>query len=476
MNPIENQKRGKWGLLLLIGILCLATLLVRLTSAGDRQNVLAAPLGAQSADGLWQDVDETLLRTTGERVIVPTAYRTVSLDWQALNSLLADVPNGAAEAATSDLILTLPLPDGTDGRFQIYKTAVLHPDLAAKFPELQTYAGTSLDDPTAYARLDTTPQGFHAMILSGDQTVFIDPYSRGNTSLYISYFKSDFVTTKTPILEPNITALSEVEQAETVLAPAISGSQRRTYRLAVAATVEYTAYHSADPGNPTVAEGLGAVMTTINRVTGIYERDVAVAFQLIANNDLIIYTAEPDGYTNGDSGAMVSENQTNLDAVIGDANYDIGHAFGTGLNEGFAPGNTCVPGTKAQGMTGTEDPVGDPFDVDFVSHEMGHQMGANHTFNSSICASARWFATAFEPGSGTTIMAYAGLCPTQNIQLNSDDYFHGVSIEEMVDYTTVGSGSSCGTVESTGNTPPVVEAGDSYSIPLNTPFILTGSA
>ncbi|WP_420631855.1 reprolysin-like metallopeptidase [Candidatus Leptofilum sp.] len=464
-----NQRN--FNLLLFLGFVGLILLLILLTMAGRQHNATAAPTGTQSADGIWQDVDETLLRVADERVIVPTAYRTVSLNWDALDGVLANAPESAAVA--DEVVLALPLPDGSYGRFQIYQTAVMHPDLAAKFPEIKTYAGVGLDDPTAYARLDTTPKGFHAMILSANGTIFIDPYSKEETGAYISYFKDDFATTKSGIIEPPYTDLSEVEEFSSIMGTIVSGSQRRTYRLAVATTVEYTAYHSA--GSPTVAEGLAAVVTTVNRVTGIYERDVAITFELIANNDLIIHTAEPDGYTNGDSVAMVSQNQSRLDSVILDANYDIGHVFGTG-DGGYAPGDTCVSGSKAQGMTSTDDPIGDPFDVDYVSHEIGHQLGAGHTFNSSICSGAIWPHLAFEPGSGTTIMAYAGICPTQNIQLNSDDYFHGSSIEEMFTYTTVGSGSSCGTVTATGNTPPTVEAGASYNIPLNTPFTLTGSA
>lgn len=186
MNREDRTSQRKKNLWLIPAFVILGLLIALLTAANGRQYVSAAPLGAQSEDGLWQDVNETMLRVAGERQIVPTAYRVLSLDWTKLNTLLANAPDSLAEAQTGEVILSLPLPDGSYGRFQITQTAVMHPDLAAKFPEIQTYVGVGLDDPTAYARLDTTPKGFHAMILSGSETVFIDPYSSEDTGIYIS--------------------------------------------------------------------------------------------------------------------------------------------------------------------------------------------------------------------------------------------------------------------------------------------------
>jgi hypothetical protein len=186
MNRVEQASKKMKNLWLILCVVGLGLLIALLTAVGGQENATAAPIGVQSANGLWQDVDEATLRLSGERPIVPAAYRIVSLDWSKLNSLLASTPDGVAEAETSEVILSLPLPDGTYGRFQIYQTAVMHPDLAAKFPEIQTYAGIGLDDPTAYARLDTTPKGFHAMILSVNGRVFIDPYSSAGIDLYQS--------------------------------------------------------------------------------------------------------------------------------------------------------------------------------------------------------------------------------------------------------------------------------------------------
>ena len=479
MNEANQTHREKLNYVAVLGILGLALLIGLFAASGGGRNVTAAPVGAQSADGIWQDVDETILSITGERVIVPTAYRTVSLDWAALNSLLTNVPDSMNEAA--EVILWLPLPDGSYGRFQIYQTAVMHPDLAAKFPEIKTYAGVGLDDSTAYVRLDTTPKGFHAMILSENGRVFIDPYSVDGIDLYQSYYASDFVPNLPEDFAPDVVVEPEgesVEKPDAIAGAISSGGQLRTYRLAVAATGEYTQFHGG-----TKPLGMAAITTAINRVAGIYEREVAVTFQLISNNDVIVYTnGATDPYDDSDGTDLLTDNQNNLDndPLIGSSSYDIGHLF-TAEGGGVASlGVPCVSGWKARGLTGLSAPIGDPFYVDYVAHEIGHQFNADHTFNSNagFCNSfGQWNgSTAYEPGSGTTIMGYAGICSPHNIQSNSDDYFHSISFDEIVAYTTAGAGNSCAVVTNTGNTPPSVNAGADYIVPLDTPFTLTGSA
>ncbi|WP_420644828.1 DUF7594 domain-containing protein [Candidatus Leptofilum sp.] len=472
-NPLKS--RSSFNLLLFLGLAGTALLLILLATTGGKQTVSAAPEAEPSPDGLWQDVDEANLRPAGERVIEPAAYRTVSLDWEAVNSLLAQA---SVSPNNSEVILSLPLPDGGYGRFQISKTAVMHPDLAAKFPEIQTFAGKGLDDPTAFARLDSTPKGFHAMILSGNGRFFIDPFTADTVTLYQSYFASDFIPNLPEDFEPDVVVEDPGNTIHPESPPTIdgifsSGGQLRTYRLAVAATGEYTQFHGG-----TVPLAMAEIVTAINRVAGIYEREVAVTFQLVANNDQIIYTnGATDPYTNTNGSIMLGQNQSNLNSVIGAANYDVGHVFSTG-GGGIAGLGVVCGNSKAQGVTGLGSPIGDPFYVDYVSHEMGHQFAGNHTFNGNAgsCAGGnRNGSTAYEPGSGTTIMAYAGICSPQDVQSNSDDYFHGISFDEIVSFTSTGNGNSCAAVSNTGNTPPTAEAGSSYSIPLNTPFTLTGS-
>jgi Metallo-peptidase family M12B Reprolysin-like/Calx-beta domain len=437
---------------------------------------LSSPAVIVAADAvIWWPINERAITRPGARPIVPRAYQTFALDQVALRARLAAAPlEYSAAARRAPVTLPLPLPDGTFGRFAIMESPIMEPGLAAQFPAIKTYLGQGIDDPTAVVRFDLTPAGFHAMILSAAGTLLIDPYSRADTTHYISYFKRDYLRPAGKTLEEQIIDGSMPQRPAPVLT-AVSGASLRTYRLAVAATGEYTAFVGG-----TVPAAMMAIITTINRVNVVYEREVSVRLELIAGNAQLVYTdGATDPYTNNNGPAMLSQNQSNLDTVIGAANYDIGHVFSTGGGGVATLGAVCGASIKARGVTGNSSPVGDAFDIDYVAHEIGHQFGANHTFNGTTGACGgnnRNPLTAYEPGSGSTIMAYAGICGAENVQPNSDDYFHGASFDEIMAFTTTGGGSSCDTPTSTGNSAPTVDAGGNYTIPARTPFTLAGSA
>jgi uncharacterized repeat protein (TIGR01451 family) len=433
----------------------------------------AAPTN-QSADGVWADIAENDILVQGERRIVPQRYRTVTADIAALTANLAQAPmEFTAAAENNQVTLTLPLPDGGYGDYYLYESPVMHPDLAAKFPEIKTYTVKGVQDVYASGRVDITPKGFHAMVYSPGKTFYIDPYSQGDTANYMVYDKGDFARDEEDLMKelPPIGEYTPPEAGGVTTGPTL-----RTHRLAVATTGEYSIYHGG-----TVPLVMAEIVVAINRVTGIYEREIAVRMEIIPNNDDVIFLdPNTDPYTNNNGGAMLAQNQTTLDTIIGSANYDIGHVFSTGGGGVAFLNAVCNVNNKARGVTGLTNPVGDPFYVDYVAHEMGHQYGGNHTFNGSegACSgSNRNPSTAYEPGSGSTIQAYAGICGSQNLQPNSDDYFHTISFQEMAGFSHSGGGSSCGTTISTGNNPPVVNAGTGgFFIPIETPFRLTGSA
>lgn len=443
---------------------------------------MALPLVSQptSPDGTWSDVSEALIPDKSNREIIPIVYRTLSLNHSALQLTLQRAPmEWTAEAHTQVVTLDLPLPNGEFSRFRIQESPIMAPELAARYANIRTYNGQALDNRALSVRFDLTPAGFHAMIFTPYGTVYIDPYSRGDIVHYVCYYKHHLLADEArrfieegPI--DDVGSSDEIARlVERGVAP--SGTHLRTYRLALATTGEYTIFHGG-----TVPAGMAAVVTAMNRVNGIYEREVAVRMVLIPNNDILIYTdPATDPYTNSSGSTMLGQNQSNLDNVIGNANYDVGHVFSTGGGGIAGLGVVCRTGNKARGVTGLPSPIGDPFYVDYVAHEMGHQFGANHTFNGNAgsCSGNRSAANAYEPGSGSTIMAYAGICGSQNLQPNSDDYFHLRSIIEIVAYTTSGSGNGCPVTTVTGNNPPVVMPGSGgFTIPINTPFALTGSA
>lgn len=252
-------------------------------------------------------------------------------------------------------------------------------------------------------------------------------------------------------------------------APLVSDGQLRTYRLAMATTGEYTAFHGG-----TVAGAMSAIVTAMTRVNGVYEKTISATMLLVANNNLLVYTnAATDPYTNNDGGTMLGQNISNVNTVIGSANYDVGHVFSTGGGGVAYLGSICT-GSKAGGVTGLSAPIGDPFYIDFVAHEIGHQFGGNHTFRASTgaCSGNANTSTAFEPGSGSTIMAYAGICSPNDVQSNSDPYFHSASVNEM--YIVLQRGSDCSAKTSNNNLVPTANAGLDYTIPKGTAFVLTG--
>lgn len=434
---------------------------------------------AASADGVWQDAAESTIPARQARLIVPQRYRTLTLDRAALSQRLAGAPaERDVLVRQSPTQLLLPLPNGKYARFAVVESPVMEPALAARHPELRTWLAQGLDDPSASARLDLTPQGFHAQILAAEGTVYIDPYQPGDVDHYIAYDKRDHIHGERGVCEVTGEPVDGPETSSLRPLPDVSsGANLRTYRLAMAATGEYTAFHGG-----TKAAALAAIVTTLNRVNGIYEREVAVRMVLVANEEAIIFTdASTDPYTNTSSD--LGANQTTTTNVIGSANYDIGHLVGTGGGGVASLGVPCKTASKARGLTGSPAPIGDAFDVDYVAHEMGHQFGGNHTFNGSStptgsnCGTGnRNGSTAYEPGSGITIQAYAGICGADNLQRNSEDYFHRVSLNEIIAYTTnVATGASCGTLTPTGNTPPTVTTAPAYTIPGRTPFTLTAS-
>ncbi|MFL6248355.1 MAG: reprolysin-like metallopeptidase, partial [Thermoanaerobaculia bacterium] len=439
---------------------------------------LAATASASvSNDGLWRSVgEETILASGGgERVLFPRRYRTVALKVDVMRGVLDHAPlelTTAARAAAP--VITLPLPDGSYGRFAIQESPIVDAELASQLPDVKTYRAEGIDDPAATARLDLTPAGFHGFILSPSGTVYIDPYRRGDTQHYLSYWRRDYArpdgATPFECDFADVNPPKSEEAAVTHGVPAAArGAMIRTYRIAMACTGEYAAYHGG-----TVAAAQAAMVTTMNRINGIYEKEVAVRMTMVNNASITFTNSITDPYAN--TSTDLAANQVVIDANIGNANYDIGHLVGTGGGGVAYLGVVCETGWKAQGLTGSSSPVGDAFDVDYVAHEIGHQFGATHTFNgttSSCGGGNREPSSAYEPGSGTTIMAYAGICGSEDLQPHSDPYFHTKSFDEIVAFT---GAISCAVQTPSGNAPPFPSAGAAITIPAATPFYLTATA
>ncbi|MBK6315297.1 MAG: hypothetical protein IPF53_13590 [Blastocatellia bacterium] len=426
---------------------------------------------------LWREIDEASLGSAkdADRQIVPQLYRVFELDEASLAETLDRAPLefSAAAKTGAPVVMNLPMPDGSMQRFRIQESPVMEPALAARRPDLRTFIAQGIDDPAAAMRFDRTPAGFHAMVLSPNGTVFVDPYRKNDTRTYISYYKRDYVRDTgwrcDTVDDPIDSAASKLGDTRVP-----SGSNLRTYRLALACTGEYAAFHGG-----TVPLVETEYVTLVNRLNSVYEVDLAVRMVLVANNSSVIFTnSATDPYTNSNGSTMLGQNQTTCTNVIGSANYDIGHVVSTGGGGVAGLGVVCNTSNKARGVTGLPSPIGDAFYIDFVAHEMGHQFAGSHTFNGNAgnCSGGnRTASSAYEVGSGSTIQAYAGICGAQNLQPNSDAYFHARSYDQMVAFTTTGSGN-CPAPVATGNNPPVIDAGPAFTIPVSTPFELTAAS
>lgn len=450
----------------------LALLLLLSQEIANAQTTLTT--NSKQIEEVWQNIDENLIPKKGTRYIQPTKYRTIRLNIQAIKRILDQAPlQYTPTKRITQTVLDLPMPDGSMESFSIVESPIMESGLSEKFPEIKTYSGVSIKDPEKFVRFDLTPAGFHAMILTvGEGTIYIDPYSFGGGDIqnYITYYKKDFapIAGKTMVCGVVGQAVDTAHFRTGITANQFGSCELRTYRLALAATGEYTQFHGG-----TVAAALAAQVTSMNRVNAVYNREIGIQMNIISQNNLIIYTnGATDPYTNNNGGVMLNENQNNLDAVIGAANYDIGHVFSTG-GGGIAQLFSPCSNSKARGVTGSPVPVNDPFDIDYVCHEIGHQFGANHTQNNNCNRNA---STSVEPGSASTIMGYAGIC-APNVQNNSDDHFHGINLEEISAFITSG-GHTCPVVTEIPNTAPTITGitAEGVTVPGATPFSLTATA
>ena len=435
----------------------------------------------------WKKTDEAKVGNLEKvsRNSTPRTFQLFQLDLEKFKQELEGAPVRGQFAGRSKQIIYLPNEEGMIQRYYVMETPIMEDELARKFPMIKSYAAQGIDDPTAVARFSVTQFGLHNMTFTpGKSVLYIDPYTV-NKENYIIYTKNsisetpqsfDCLTSQEdidfPSLENSILSDNSVNAAD--------DSKLRTYRLALSCSGEYGAYFAGTIGTDQEkkANVQAQMAITMTRVNGVYERDLAITMIFVANNDLIIYLNQSTDPWTGEYNTKTAQT---IDAAIGFANYDIGHNFNrSGGGNAGCIGCVCSTSTaansqshKGRGYTGLPNPTGDAFDIDYVAHEMGHQFGGFHTQASRGCHSGDG-TTEVEPGSGSTIMGYAGIC-SPNVQNGSDAYFHYVTIRDITNNVKTGLSSSCAQVSSFSNAAPTADAGKDYVIPSSTPFMLTGT-
>ena len=399
------------------------------------------------------------------------------LDLNLLKTKLIGAPIRGQFTGQSNLIISFPTAYGTLKQFRVMESPIMHADLAAKYPMIKTYAAQGIDDPTSTMRFSITQFGLHAMVLSGTHCAnYIDPYTT-TSNVYMVYDKKSLGANNR-----NFDCLTnedvELPSLKNDVASVLNTNDQklRTFRLAQSCNAEYGNIFA---GTGTLAQQKANIQAqmviTINRVNGVYERDLSITMEFVPNNDLIIYC----GSTTTDpwSNEWNTKTAQTIDAAIGVANYDIGHNFNT-TGGGNAGCIACVCQStsqtathKGRGYTGSANPTGDPFDIDYVAHEMGHQYGGYHVMNT--CSRSGSGATEVEPASGSSVMGYAGICTT-NIQSNSDDDFNYVNVRD-ISLNVQSGNSTCAQITNLTNNPPTASAGNDYIIPKSTAYILEGT-
>ena len=458
-------------------------LVLLLIGLGSCYGVVAQTGPGADKNIVWEEVSSLeLLRTQKNDVVLPAAFRLFKASLLNSGRSFQQLRNTSEQTINA----SIPMPDGKLVEFELAYSPVMHPELAGRYPQINSFKGSSPTDRGIQINLAVSPLGIHALINGyGETPIMVIPLSKEDNEHHIVYFLNDvnYENLEVECLSEDFVHEREMSDSEKA-----GDCQLRTYRLAIATTAEYTASFINNPTDPTGAIGaLASINAVVTQINGIYVPELAVQFQLVANNNQLIFT-DASLYTNGNVGEMNEdyENKDNIDDVIGVNAYDIAHAFGTRANPGANGaskhiGNACIDDDKANGAT-VFNPVNPSTYLMLVCHELGHQMGANHTFNDAAngsCGNAGQLnaSTAYEPGSGNTIMSYGGTCGASNVQGFRDPYFHTISLQEIAQYVVVGSGSTCPTTTPLANNQPTVNTGPvaSFEIPISTPFFLTAN-
>ncbi|MBL0145024.1 MAG: propanediol utilization protein [Chitinophagaceae bacterium] len=436
---------------------------------------LFSTFGFSQADKFWSANKESRSNFITDKAVArlsyPKDFKLFNLNIETLKqTLFAVVDKSSLKQST---IISLPNAAGSIEQFEVYEASNFEPALQAQFPQIRAFSGKGITDKFATLKLSISPQGIQTMVFRTDKpNEFIEPYSQDHSvySVYSSHRETGKLGWSCSTVEQKMVSGLNAEVSS------LTGSSNgtvKTMRLAQSCNGEYANYFGAT-SSAQVGLVMAAFNATLTRCNGVYEKDLALHLNLIANTTAVIYyspSTDPYSTTLSQWNAQL---QSTLTSVIGEANYDIGHMFGASGGGGNAGciGCVCVNGSKGSGITSPADgiPQGDNFDIDYVVHEVGHQLGANHTFSMSNEGTG----VNKEMGSGITIMGYAGIT-SQDVAPHSIDIYHQASIAQ-IQANLATKTCPISTNITANNVAPVIAALSNYTIPISTPFALTGSA
>lgn len=467
-----------------------------------------ALLSAQSNGRYWSDIEPNQVVAPEDALIekVPDAHRLLSLDLDQMRSDLANAPMEYTSAArTRPAVVSLPMPDGSYEEFEVVESPNMMPALATKFPEIKSFYGVGKNLIGARTRFDYSPTGLFGSIDYNGESVYLMPAMTMQDDFYVCYYKHDIDPSELPVTQCGVTKEFMIENSRinkqlkqeahdhdhgNAVVTRNLGElvELRTYRTAITTTAEFS---NANGG--TVSSVMSAVNTAINRLNLFMVNDCDVKFLLVdGTEELFFFDTSGDPFNINALGSdLTNANQTLVDNVIGTANYDVGHLFQQGtcfrIDDqgnvsqslgGQAGGRVCTANGKARGIDCFSGGIISTVD-NIMTHEMAHQFAAGHTWNNCPGVDSQFAGgSATEPGSGSTIMSYSGSCGAQNVFSFGVNYFNNESIVEVMNYSQLGTGSTCANVIETSNNQPEVtlDYANGFFIPISTPFQLTGTA
>ena len=408
--------------------------------------------------------------------------RSLALDFQVFQQQLTPIIEGEQEGMT----IVLPMPNGEMSSFSIKNSPLMESVLAAKYATIQTFQIQSVDNPTITGRLNYTPMGVHAIVLDPEGAIFIEPLYKRNTAYYASYYAKDdqsvidarFKNASLGCGSSVTTSLSDRIKQE------VKGTSRSkkaavdltVYRIALACTGEFVDFHRLRE----TGEVLFEFVNLITFINAVFERDFAIQFQLINEIEKLVFLDKATDPFDGDGSVFsVAEKSSFVIETRVDVNsFDIGHVltsscFTGGGVVGVVTDLACGVG-KSRGVS-CQFQQNSVFATNVFAHELAHQFSGSHTWSNCPGSEGQRAGTPYEPGSGSTIMSYAGACGAfNNIQSDSDPYFHVATIEEIKNFQI--ANSTCGIKQTISNVAPVaiIERASEFTIPIRTPFELEG--
>jgi len=364
------------------------------------------------------------------------------------------------------------------------------------YKDIKSYKLKSIDN-TVSGRVISTDNGVWITYMYNSTLIKYYPQIENNKRYYVREIGAGAdrsghtcATHGEPVVVGNMSPNDFLDQNRDKLILKTNGSIRRQYRVAVVLTGEYIQAN----GGLGVARDLSVV--NVSDISAIFENEIASELVMAPRSPIIRYSDPATDIFDPNGGGRTDQAAEAVNLNFARDSYDIGHVFhnhqtGDGWDTGGVArlnsvcrdqGDPSEPPSKAFGWSGSFNNQGNGF-VNLAAHEFGHQYGATHTFNGigNSCTGAISGSSAYEIGSGTTIMSYQSLCNEDNNISSSgiaDNYFHNHSLVQMIDHIETSVCNEDNWIIDI-NTPPVSNPNpfniDIYEIPRSTPFYLNGA-